>query len=172
MNNSLRMARSTLALLLLLVLGLCGCFQTTYLLVAPEQAKVNKAFVGNWNSAAFKSEGREAGLIVRNIDDKQLYVEWLPKDGELVRSVGFTSEVNGKIFLQIRGLEKDGSLEDKWLTMRLDLSGNQVMIRQLNDDFFKNQTFNSAEQLRKLLETNLENDAMYDKDVVIATKAD
>lgn len=161
---------ATFAMLLLFA----GCWSTKFTLVAPEQAKVDTNYVGNWNSEAFNPDGREAGLVIRNIDGKQYYVEWRDKNekADLIRAVGFIADVKGATFAQIRGLEPEGKLDDDWILMRLELSGNTLKIRQLSESFMKASTIESAEQLRRVLEQNLDNDAMYAKDEIItATRA-
>lgn len=162
------MRNTMLASLLFGLVLIAGCLTTKYSIVSPEKAVVNKALVGNWNAAEFDATGREAGLVVRNVDGKMYYAEWkLKGDSSLVRGVGHSAEIKGATFVQLRGLEEDGSIEDTWAIMRLDLSGNTLKIRQLKEDFFKTQKLDSNEQLQKILADNVNNDAMYAADEVI-----
>jgi hypothetical protein len=169
-----------LAVLLVgVMLVFAGCFMTKYTLIPPDQARVNRAFVGNWNSDSFRPEGRDAGLVIRNIDDKLYYVEWATANDapggtgrDLTRAVGFIADVKGVTFAQLRGLGKDGSLDDEWLLVRLELAGDKLTIRHLSEDFFKDKKIESSAQLRQVLEQNLNNESMYAKDEeYVATRA-
>lgn len=147
---------------------IAGCFTSKFSIISPDKAKVDIAFVGNWNSDALSSEGREAGLVIRNIDDKSYYVEWrMKEDKGIVRAVGCITEIKGATFAQLRGLEEDGTIDSEWLIARLDRNGNTLKVRHLNDEFMKGQKISSSDQLRKVLEENVNNDAMYAKDEVM-----
>lgn len=150
-----------------------GCWTTKVTLIDPATAKVNPAYVGNWdNPEKFDSVGREAGLVIRNIDNKMYYVEWDQKgEAGLVRAVGFVTDVRGATFAQLRGLDADGKIEEEWLLCRLELAGSTLTIRQMNPDFFKDKQVSTMAALRQVLEQNLANEAMYVKDEAItATK--
>lgn len=150
-----------------------GCFMSKVTLIDAAAAKVDLAFVGNWdNPEQFDSTGREAGLVIRNLDGKQYYIEWDQKgESGLVRAVGFTTEVRGATFAHLRGLDPDGALEEQWLICRIDLAGSKVTIRQLSEEFFKTKTVNTPAALRQVIEQNLDNAQMYDPQTTLtATK--
>jgi hypothetical protein len=167
--NRITLRNTILGTLLVGLVLVAGCFTSKYTIVNPASAKVDTAFVGNWNSDSFDSTGREAGLIIRNIDDKMYYAEWKMKgdNNSLVRGVGYITQVKGATFTQLRGLEEDGKIDDEWLIARLELSGNTLKIRQLGEDFMKKQNIDSSDKLRKVLEDNVSNEAMYAKDEMI-----
>ncbi len=146
-----------------------GCFTSKYTIVNPATAKVDAAYLGNWNSDSFDSTGREAGLVVRNIDGKMVYAEWKEKgnSNSIVRAVGYITQIQGATFTQLRGVGDDEKIDDEWLIARIELTGNTLKIRQLSEDFMKKQNIDSNDKLRKVLEDNLNNDAMYAKDEVI-----
>jgi len=162
----------SLSLLLLGLLLVAGCFATKLAIVTPDKAKMDKAFIGDWNSDSFDATGREAGMIVRNIDGKMFYAEFRQKgQKEIARAVGYLTDVKGATFAQLRGLEDDGSVAEDWCIMRLDLTGDTLKIRQLSEEFFKAQKFTTADQLRKVLEDNINTAAMYDsKEIITATR--
>src|SRR5205085_1417158 len=56
-----------------LMLVFAGCWGSKFTLINSDQAKVDRAYLGNWS--AVNSKGESASLIIRNIDDKQFYVE-------------------------------------------------------------------------------------------------
>jgi hypothetical protein len=163
-----------LALLLGSMLVVSGCLVTQYTLIDPASGKVDARFVGDWNSPSFDSSGRGAGLIIRNIDDKSYYVEWRTKgesDG-VIRAVGQIADIKGVRFAQLRGLEPDGSISKDWMISRLELSGDTLTIRQLDDKFFDEKKIDSSAALRSTIESNLENAAMYKQDeTIVATRA-
>src|SRR5262245_25371392 len=130
-----------------------GCLTTKIAIVTPDKAKMDLKFVGNWNSDSLDATGREAGLVIRNVDGKLYYADWKDKGSkEPARAVGYLTEIKGATFAQLRGLEDDGTVPDEWCIMRMDLSGDTLKIRQLSEDFFKSRKFDTPDQLRKLLE--------------------
>src|ERR1043165_3602977 len=150
-----------------------GCWGSKYTLIAPEQAKVDRAFLGNWD--AINSKGESSSLIIRNIDDKMFYVE--TKEGAkqypegISRYIGFLAPVKGAMFAHLRQLQEDGNVQEDCLVMRLELKGDKLVIRQLKEDYMKEKNITSAEQLRTVIEQNIDDGAMYDKDeVVTATR--
>ena len=168
------LARTALAsALIALTIGLAGCFGTKFTLIDPAKAHVDRNFVGDWN--AVNAIGEAADLVIRNIDDKLYYVETRTADGKKAdRYVGFTVDVNGASFAHLRNIQEDGSIPDTWLLMRVELSdtNRKLAIRQLKEDFFKEKTVATPEQLRQILMQNVNNEAMYDKDeLVTATRA-
>jgi hypothetical protein len=155
------------------LLMFAGCWGSKYTLINPEAAKVDRAYLGNWN--ATNSKGESSSLIIRNIDDKMFYVE--TKDGAkqypegISRYIGFLAPVKGAVFAHLKNLQEDGNVQEDWLAMRLELTGDKLVIRQLKEDYMKEKSITSAEQLRKVIEQNLDDAAMYDKDeVVTATR--
>jgi hypothetical protein len=99
-------------------------------------------------------------------------VEWIGDDKKPLRMVGYTSDVNGVVFANLRGLSDDGSIDNKFLVMRIALSADRatLSLRNLKDDFFKDKNINSSESLEKLIAANLENEQMYDGEPVVATR--
>jgi hypothetical protein len=162
-----------LALLLCSILVVSGCLVTQYTLIDPASGKVDSKFVGDWNSPSFDSSGRGAGLVIRNLDDKSYYVEWRSKEStDVVRAVGQIVPVKSATFAQLRGLEADGSISKDWMISRLELSGDTLTIRQLDEKFFDEKKIDSSEKLRSAIESNLENAAMYKQnETVVATRA-
>jgi hypothetical protein len=161
------------AALLAGLLVVSGCLVTQYTLIDPGSGKVDARFVGNWNSPSFDSTGRGAGLVIRNLDNSSYYVEWRSKDSEaVIRAVGQIAEIKGASFAQLRGLEDDGSISKDWMISRLELNGDTLTIRQLNDKFFADKQIDSSAKLRGTIESNLENAAMYNaEETVVATRA-
>ncbi len=143
------------------LLMFAGCWGSKYTLINPDQAKIDRAYLGNWN--ALNSKGESSSLIIRNIDDKMFYVE--TKEGAKQYPEGISR------YIHLKQLQDDGNVQEDWLVMKLELSGDKLIIRQLKEEYMKEKNITSAEQLRKVLEQNLEESAMYEKDeVVTATR--
>lgn len=149
----------------LLVIG--GCWGSKFTLIAPDKAKVDRAYVGDWD--AVNPKGDHAAMTIRNIDDKLYYVETREKDNaEIARYIGFIADVKGATFAHVRTLKDDGAIDDEWMTMRIALADkNKLTLEQLDDKFLKDKPINSSEQLRQVLEQNLNNPALYAKDETI-----
>jgi hypothetical protein len=169
MTVTRNVSKVVFASLLVGLLVVSGCLVTQYTLIDPGSGKVDTKFVGDWNSPSFDAQGRDAGLVIRNIDDKSYYVEWKTKDtaGDVIRAVGQITEVKGASFAQLRGLEADGTISKDWMITRLELSGDTLKIRQLNDKFFEDKAIDSSAKLRQTIESNLDNSAMYNQDETI-----
>jgi hypothetical protein len=151
---------------LVCVLVFAGCWSSKFTLIPPEQAKVDRAYIGDWDAVSAK--GDHAGLVIRNIDDKQYFVETHEPDGKgVTRYVGFLAEVKGATMAHLRQIQDDGSIPDSWIILRLELADKKMTIRQLSEDFFKGKTIDSAQALRQIIEQNLDNQQMYANDETI-----
>ncbi|MGA2440983.1 MAG: hypothetical protein ABSH08_08495 [Tepidisphaeraceae bacterium] len=146
-----------------------GCYETEYPLGSADKATVDPAYVGDFTMT--DNNGSES-IIIRNIDNHLYYVEYIDKDNKPDRMVGYTSDVNGVTFANLRGLTDDGSIDKKFLVMRISLSADhaKLSLRNLKDDFFKDKNVNSSDALQTLIAANLENDQMYDAEAVVATR--
>ena len=162
--------KSVLAFALVVLLGFAGCFASKFTLIPPDKAKVNLTYVGDWDYV--NTKGEHFIMAVRNIDDKLYYIESRKEDSpEVSRFVGFICDVKAATFAHVRTLSDDGSIPDTWMVMRLDLTGDKLLIRQLSDEFFKSHPVSSSDQLRQIIEANMGADAMYDKnETVTATR--
>ena len=161
-------SRSAFACLLVgLVLGFAGCFASKFTLIELDKAKVDRAYLGDWDAANVK--GDHVALTIRNIDDKLYYVETREKHAasKVDRYVGFIADVKGVRFAHVRPITEDGNVPDQWIIMRIELADQKLTIKQLGEDFMKDKTIESAEQLRQVLEDNVNNEAMYPKDELI-----
>lgn len=147
-----------------------GCVSSKYTLVPPDQAKVDKAFLGDFET--IDSSGKHSTILIRNIDDKSYYIELEPADGDKpTRMVGFTVPVKDAVFAEVREIRDDGGVPAEWSLMRLDLAGDKLTFRQLSEAYFKKANIDSAEALRKWVEANLDNREMYDHEAsLIATR--
>lgn len=151
---------------------LAGCLETKYSLGSGDGSKVNLAYVGDW-AVQSKDEANPSHerIIIRNIDGKQYYVGYENGDADhSLQMIGYAVDVNGATFAQLRGMPADGAISDTHLILRVELKDGKLILRNLNEDFFKSREISSDAQLRKLVEDNLDNDAMYDKDTAVATK--
>jgi len=162
--------RTTLTITLALLLLFTGCFITKFTLISPDKAKVDRAYCGDWDYV--NTKGEHFVMAIRNIDDKMYYIDSRKEDSpDVSRFVGFICDVKNATFAHVRGLTDDGSVAEEWIIMRLDLTGDKLGIRQLSDEFFKSHPVSSAEELRAVIEKNMGDNAMYDKEeTVTATR--
>jgi hypothetical protein len=119
-------------------------------------------------------DNKTSSIIIRNIDNHLYYVEWIDNstDNKPQRLIGYTAQINGATFANLRGLTDDGSIETKYTVMRISLSADQkkLTLRNLSEDFFKNKTIDSSEAFEKIVAENVENEKMYDGAPAIATR--
>ena len=166
----LRISRPLLTLCFAsLLLMFAGCWGSKFTLINSDQAKVDRAYLGNWS--VVNSKGESSSLIIRNLDDKMLYIE--TKEGAkqypegISRYIGFLAPVKGATFGHLKQLQDDGNVQEDWQLMRLELNGDKLMIRQLKEEYMKGKNITSAEQLRKVIEESMEEGAMYEKEEVL-----
>jgi hypothetical protein len=166
----LRISRLLLTLCFaLLLLMFAGCWGSKFTLINSDQAKVDRAYLGNWS--VVNSKGESSSLIIRNIDDKLLYIE--TKEGAkqypegISRYIGFLAPVKGATFGHLKQLQDDGNVQEDWQLMRLELNGDKLVIRQLKEEYMKGKNITSAEQLRKVIEEGMEGGSMYEKEEVL-----
>jgi hypothetical protein len=157
------LSRGILGVVVMALLLVGGCYVSSYTLGTMDTATVNKEYIGDWQPAS-KNESTET-LVIRNIDGRQYYVELDQKGKTPNRMAGFVTRVKNVDFVQLRSLGESGSLEDQWLIARVGIKSGELDIRQLNEAFFKKQHIQSSDELRKIIESNIDNDQMYDQQV-------
>ncbi len=147
---------------------LVGCYETALKLGSPDQSKVDKKFVGDWK-ITISSGGNTstADLIVRNIDDKQYYVEWR-EDDRVDRFSAFAADVKDAHFAHLRKMTDDGEWPEEHTLMRFELKGDQLVLRGLDENFFEGVT--TDEQLRQKITENIDNPKMYEETVTGSKK--
>lgn len=146
------------------LLLIAGCYESKFALGPKEQAFYDRAYVGDWDAPA---EQAKVHIVIRNFNDKEYYVEWDAPGEKPLRMGGFLIDVKGAAFAHLHELSEDGTLSDKYLIVRVALVDGKLSLRQLNDKFFENKPIDSQEQFRKLVEQNLDNDEMYDKEASV-----
>jgi len=153
----------------LLMLGL-GCYETQFPLGSADKATVDPVYVGDFVAV---DGNKSTTITIRNIDNRLYYVEWFDSsDNKPTRMVGYTATVNGVAFANLRGLTDDGSIDDKYLVMRIALSPDRakLTLRNLKEEFFKDKNVGSSAALEKVIGANVENEKMYDGDTVVGTR--
>jgi len=163
--------RRAVAAMLLLSIALlfAGCFTTKFSLGKVEDAKVDIGYVGNWQYA--DDAGQKITLIIRNIDNHLYYVEWNdPKDKGPKRFTGYVTVVHGASFAQLKPLMPDGTIAEENAIVRVGMKDASLTIQHLKDEFFKNKTINSSDDLRKIVEANVDTKQMYDDEVIKLTR--
>jgi hypothetical protein len=168
---SSRRILSIASVLLVLLSGL-GCYETEYPLGSPDKSTVDRAYVGDFTMT---DADKVYSIAIRNLDGHQYYVEMAQtnqNDKGPDRRVGYTADVNGVTFANLRQLTDDGSVSNKFLVMRVSISsdGSKLTLRNLNDKFFSDKSIDSQAALTKLIQDNLDNNDMYDGDAVVATR--
>jgi len=162
--------RTLLAVLCLvaLLLASMGCYKTETPLGSPDTAAVDTSYVGDYSMTV---DHRADTIAIRNIDNHLYYVEWV-EDNQLHRMVGYIVSVGGDTFANLRDLTDDGSIDKKYLIMRISLSDDhsKLTLQNLKDDFFKDKNVNSSQSLQNVIAANLDNDQMYDGDSVVGTR--
>jgi hypothetical protein len=132
------------AICLLFLMTFCiGCFDTPYSLGPAGDAKVNRAYIGDFTQVTDKDKST---LIIRNIDDKQYYVEITsPGDKTPARFVGYTADVKGVTFAHLTMMQDDGGINAKHFIERIGISddGTTLTLRSLNDKFFADKNIDS-----------------------------
>jgi hypothetical protein len=154
-------------LLTLCVLPLTGCFVTEFTLIDPKSATVTRTFVGDW---VFPGDDGFT-LTVRNFDGKSYVVRMEPTKESDKPQAGlyraFTTEVEDVTFAHLQPLKADGTLDGKWIIMRVAVTdGNELVLRHLSEAFFDEHPITSSDSLRKTIAEYVDDDAMYDTTVL------
>ena len=140
-----------------------GCLETETVLAPPEQGVVDAKLVGDWKIAG--EDGKSTDVTVRNFDGHMFYVEMREADHDAERYAAHIAQVKGASFAHIRPLSDDGTIERKYVLMRVDrVDDNKVNLRHFKEDFFADKPHETTAQLRAIIEQNLDNAAMYDGD--------
>lgn len=144
--------------------GSIGCYETLFRLSPLADAKIERTLCGDWNLKA--TSGTEVLLSVRNLDDRLYTVTWRTSDGHTSLMLAADSTHIGEArFVHARNLPDDGTLSDTHLILRVDVDGDHMTLRNLNEDFLKTKKIESDDALRAEIEANLENNDLYDDEV-------
>ncbi len=160
MRTSLRtLALATIAIGAFLLLA--GCFTTTLSLLAPGAAtRVDPLYCGDWHFTWKDGDAsKSADLVIRNFDGSRYYVEWKEAGEKPTRMNGAIVAVKNATFAQLTDLGDHGDLSNDHLILRVELSGDKLRLRHLDDEFFKDVKTDAA--LREKIEQNVDNNAMY-----------
>lgn len=157
-----------LAVSLLAVALVIGCYTSKYTVGSLQQAKVDRAYVGDWTWV----EGSDTNhIVIRNIDDKVYYVECRKGAfGTPDRYTGFVGKIKDAQFANLRELSDDGTVSDTYTIMRIELKDGKLNLRTLKDEFFTDKQIDSEAKQRDILEKNLDNEAMYDGEPLVAAR--
>jgi hypothetical protein len=142
---------------------LAGCLETEAVLGPVEQASVDARLIGDFKT------GDDGGtdITVRNFNGREYYVEQRAAGEETVRYGGHITVVKGASFLHLRQLSDDGTSSKSHVILRVDrVDDAKVNLRQLNAEFFAEKPHDTTATLRAIVETNVENPAMYEPDGV------
>jgi hypothetical protein len=153
----------------LVLLFTVGCYESKFALGSQDKATVDPGYVGDF--VVDSNEKKTETIIIRNIDNHLYYVEYVGEE-EPLRMVGYTSDVNGMTFANLRKLTDDGSIDDSYLILRVAISDDhsKLTLQNLKEDFFKDKNITSSDQLEKLISANLNNGQMYDGEAATATR--
>jgi hypothetical protein len=146
----------------LAVVLFAGCYTTTLNLGKAADAKLDVQYCGDWHFSWSDKDGqnKSADLVLRNFDGKQYYVEWKEADeSKPSRYSGFLVPVKDATFAQLTSLGDKGELSEEHCILRVQLAGDKLTLRHLNDEFFKDMKTDA--ELRAKVEANLENPKMY-----------
>jgi hypothetical protein len=158
----MRNGMTVMAIMLAGALAAAGCLETESPLAPPQQGVVDAKLVGDWQ---LKDGDKAFDVIVRNFDGHQLYVEVRNPDKASDRYAAQVTALKSGSFAQLRPLTDDGSIEQKYVIMRLDRSGDdKINLRHLEEEFFNDKPHDTPEKLRAVLEANIDNAAMYEGD--------
>jgi hypothetical protein len=153
----------------LVLLFTLGCYETKYPLGSQDKATIDPGYVGDF--VIDSNDKKTETIIIRNIDNHLYYVEYM-QDEKPLRMVGYTADVNGVTFANLRKLTDDGSIDDSYLIVRVGISDDhsKLTLQTLKEDFFKAKNITSSDQLEKLIAENLQNSQMYDGEAGTATR--
>jgi hypothetical protein len=144
-----------------LLAGSIGCYETLFRLSPLAEAKVDRELCGDWKLKS--TGGADIILGVRNIDDHVYSVSWRGTDSEkALQMIADSTLVQGVRFVHARALPEDGSVADTHLIIRVDLEGDRITVRNLNEAYLETKKIESDDALRAEIEANLENNDLYD----------
>ena len=145
------------------LLLVAGCYESAFTLGPESRSVFEPAYLGDWRVVS-GGVWADTHLVIRRWDDHTYYVEWGKRSEAPLRMSGFVIDVKGASFAHLRAMREDMGVPDKFLIFRVAIVDGQLSIRPLDGKFFERKPVNSSEQFRKLVEENLDNDKMYDKD--------
>jgi hypothetical protein len=159
-------------LFVLLIVLLCGCYETTFVLGKVEDAKLDESLFGHWTFDDGPGTKEAETLDVSKFDDHRYKLEWKTlSDGKVMLMAGFTAEVNGALFVHAAGLDDNGKPLAEHFLIRVDRDGNDtITLSNLDTDFLATKTIDSDDSLRAVIEKNLTDPKLYVTDVLVGKR--
>lgn len=166
----MRIALQTLVLLAVLLLA--GCYETTFFLGKAEEATVDSSLMGKWTFDSLGPDANEkATLDVGKFDDHRYQLDWTTADGKVMKMAGHVTKVKGAMFVHAALLDADNKPGEKHFLIRVDRDGeNSIVVSNLEPSFFANKTVDSDASLRAIIEAGLDDPNLYVGDVLIGKR--
>jgi hypothetical protein len=151
---------------LMMAILICGCpYHSTNPLSPVESAKVDRSLLGVWEVR--ENEKPTGTLRILKFNDQEVLILAYEK-GKLLSHIfrAFTIDIRGKKFINLQTIGEEKSDNEKWLLANYFIDGDELKYRLLSDKLFTNEVM-TPQELRHLVEQNLENRALYEGGNVI-----
>jgi hypothetical protein len=113
-------------------------------------------------------------MTVRNFNDREYYVEWANAGStDRHRAAAFVAEVAGVSIAHVRELTADGSIPAKHFLLKAAITPDgQLSLRHLSGNFFETKDVSTSAKLRKVIEDEIANEALYGEDTFIGHRVE
>ena len=167
--------RSRVTLLVAVVALLAGCFESKYPLSNRQPGqKIDPQYLGDWTLEHLDADGQTntSKLFVRNLRGEEYFVDWVAgdDDNDRFRATGHLTDEGGGTFANLQPLSDNAQPSDKYTILRIEMDGPKLKLQNLDPDFFKGKSYDSADALRKIVADNLQNEKMYKGEPFFGTK--
>ena len=141
---------------------ICGCPYESNVPIDKPGVKINPKLIGSWEAQEGQQEGQDVYNVSRK-DDFTYAIEVIQKqDNKVDHSTGYSSIVNGSIFLNIAD-DKPGS-EKKYSLYKIEMHGdNALKVYGVTENVREN--FASSGELKKFIAANMKNSYFFEKPV-------
>lgn len=146
-----------------ILLALCilftACPYESVVPISTPSEKINPKIIGNWKTV---KDGQEVYRVSKK-DDFNYMIEEFDGNNTLANTyIAFSSTVNGKVFLNLRN-EKQESRDGKFMLLKLEMYGDtMIKVDKLTENI--TEQFNSSEELKNFIFSNMKNSYFYDKE--------
>ena len=150
--------------ILIAALAMGGCYESEVPIASSDASVIDPDLVGAWEHFDPDNDGSMA-LLFLQFDDREYFVRYDAEDwgGDTftVRCRAYIVPANGVPFLNVQAIEDDEENERLFWLFRYAIEEDGTLTMRMVDEKLLKPSPQTSEELRALIEQNLENDDLY-----------
>jgi hypothetical protein len=157
--------KNRLLLTSVLILFVCGCYESQFPLSSSDTAGIDERLVKCWLEQTDKKKDSPYRVVICKFNDYEYFIAFSDSPGkEAALARGFTTVINDVSIINLQGIESLASKDRTFLYFKYIITpqGNlRVWMIDKESPLFKNITFANQAELYAFVKKNVRNEALY-----------